>query len=143
MSSGKGSQCGLTSKVGEEDGLGKHGLANPHQQQQKLRVQEVLDSRLDLEPGILTDSQADLLPIPALDLVRRGEQGRHERATGLDGNKDEIHRVRHGARLITVRVEAEIDRPAEDLADKTIREPVAQRFPAIPRLRIGNGDCSF
>lgn len=82
----------------------------------------------------------NLLPIRALDLIRGRQKRRDERPAALNGNEDEIDGIRHCARLVAVRVEAQVDGAAEDLPDESVREPVPERLAAVPRLRVRDGD---
>nr|XP_036579822.1 uncharacterized protein CTRU02_10298 [Colletotrichum truncatum]KAF6787502.1 hypothetical protein CTRU02_10298 [Colletotrichum truncatum] len=134
---------GLTGEVREEHRLGKDGLSDPEHDKKKLRREEAPRRRPDLEPRVLHNLQADLLPVLSLHLLRLVQEQPDKRTRGLDGDEDDEDGVRHLPCLVVVRVEAEVDRAAEDLAAEAVRQPVPQRLALVPRLGVRDGDCGL
>lgn len=133
-------QQALTRKVGEEDGLGKDGLPDQGHQQEELLGEEQLGRLFDLDPRVLKNLQRDAHAVLALHAAGLIEQQGDEGPRGLDGDEENVDRVRDFSRLVLVDVEANVDGAAEDLARQAVREPVAQRLALVPRLRVRDGD---
>lgn len=115
-------------------------MSNPQDNKQKLGLEEILGSFLDLVPGVLQDGQGHPLAVLALDLLGLIEQQGDKGPSGLQRDKDEVDNVADGAGLIAACVDAQVDGAAKDLAAQAVRQPVAQGLAAVPGLRVGNGD---
>ncbi len=113
----------------------RSGTANTY-----LSGNKQLGSLDELAAVCALDREAYGPPVCPLHLLRGSQQQTGKRREALKDDEHDVNRVRDLARVAILRVQAKVNRAANELSTDAERQPQAEELSLVLRLRVRQGD---